>query len=125
MTTTIYVNVVRAEPQTRGEWAADHPYVDVDDNRLAYRKYLDNFQAWHWMAKSSNGEVLAVSSERYFNRADCVHAIDLLFGARSHVYRRESNQGNVLLRYANSKASEVLDIADDGTASIRPEPSSS
>ncbi|MFV8049759.1 hypothetical protein [Mycobacterium sp. 48b] len=125
MTALVYVDVVRAEPITRAEWAQDHPGSDVDDENAAYRKYLDGFQAWRWLAKSGdNHEVLAVSSERYFNRGDCLHAVELLFGNGSHVYRREAEHGNVLLRYADGKAAEVLNIADDGTATIRPEPSS-
>lgn len=123
MSALIYVDVVRAEPTPRGEWAADHPRLDVDDARMAYRKYLDGFQAWRWIAKSGdNHEVLAVSSEQYFNRADCLHAVELLFGTGSHVYRRETEHGNVLLRHALGKASEVLSQAADGSVSIRPEP---
>lgn len=125
MTATIYVDLVQAMPITREEWAQDYPGGNVDDETAAYRKYRDEFQPWRWIAKSGdNHETLAVSSERYFNRDDCLHAIDLLFGNDSHVYRREGKNGNVLLRHADGKASEVLNIAADGTVSIRPEPRS-
>jgi len=44
-------------------------------------KYImkkDNSLQWYWIAKASNGYVLARSSESYVNKADCRHCITLM-----------------------------------------------
>ena len=43
------------------------------------------WQPWNWRATAGNGEVLAVSSERYTNRGDAIKAITLLFGPATTV----------------------------------------
>ena len=32
---------------------------------------------WHWRLQAGNGEIIA-SGEAYVNRADCVHAVELV-----------------------------------------------
>ena len=39
--------------------------------------YLDNANEWRWSIVAGNGETIAVSSEGYKNRADCVHGKEL------------------------------------------------
>jgi len=60
-------------------------------------------QPFYWVAKNSgNGRVMAISSERYTNRQDCVDAARLIFGSEVNVYLRQENQPNQLLRYATN-----------------------
>jgi hypothetical protein len=77
-------------------------YVDLFQasvNPLA--RIAGRAQRWRWRAlNGGNGRVLAVSSESYTNRGDCLAAIDQLFGALSEVYLRSSNEGNQCLRLA-------------------------
>ena len=42
-------------------------------------------QPWWWYASAANGQVLAVASERYTNRADAIAALTLLFGDRATI----------------------------------------
>lgn len=78
-------------------------YVDLTQipvNPLA--KLAGRAQRWRWRATNAgNGRVLAVSSENYTNRNDCLAAIDQLFGAFSDVYLRSAQEGNQLLRLAS------------------------
>ena len=65
-------------------------------SRLPFRP-----QRWYWVAKSGdNQKVLARSSERYTNYGDCLHAVHLLFGDGTSVYRRQAERGDVMLRLA-------------------------
>lgn len=65
------------------------------------KRLLGRPQRWRWVARNgSNFRVLAVSSENYTNKSDCVAAIEQLFGTGSDVYRREPETGNVRLRLA-------------------------
>lgn len=58
-------------------------------------------QLWRWRAfNAGNFERLAVSSEAYTNRQDCIDAIEQLFGVGSNVYLREHEKGNQPLRMA-------------------------
>lgn len=43
------------------------------------------WQPWRWRAQAANGRVLAVSSESYTNRADCLAAVALVFGDQTDV----------------------------------------
>lgn len=78
-------------------------YVDLvqaPQNPLA--KLSGRPQRWRWTAlNGGNGRILAVSSEAYTNRNDCLAAIDQLFGTFSDVYLRSSQEGNQLLRLAS------------------------
>lgn len=59
-------------------------------------------QTWRWRAISEgNRRKLATSGEAYINLADCLHAIELLFGTTATVFLRQDEQGNQLLRRAS------------------------
>lgn len=56
-------------------------------------------QAWRWRAfNEGNTKILAVSSEAYTNKGDCIDAIEQLFGAGTTVILRQHEKGNELLR---------------------------
>jgi uncharacterized protein len=38
----------------------------------------DNQRLWRWVLKAANGKAIAVSSESYHNKSDCLYAIDLV-----------------------------------------------
>ena len=76
----IEVELIEDEPDTLEEFAAYTRATDVHDLEAKYRRYLDRFQPWRWVAKrTGNREPLAKSTESYFNRGDCVDTITLLF----------------------------------------------
>lgn len=45
---------------------------------MKYKVYPDNRGEWRWALFAANGKIIAVSSEGYHNRRDCLHAIDLV-----------------------------------------------
>jgi uncharacterized protein YegP (UPF0339 family) len=56
---------------------------------MTYYIYKDNQNQWRWTLYAANNEPLAVSSESYWNKADCLHAIDLVKASYSApVYER-------------------------------------
>lgn len=56
-------------------------------------------QPWRLVARSAgNHEVIAVSSEKYTNKADAVAAAELLFNDTTTVFLRQAEHGNRLLR---------------------------
>lgn len=96
----IYIDLIKDEPMTRGEWIIENPSRDPDYIETGYKQYLDRFQPWRWNAKrEGNFEVMA-RGESYFNEADARHAIDELFAAGSNVYLRQHEKGNEPLRMA-------------------------
>ena len=48
---------------------------------MHYYVYLDANRQWRWTLYAANGRKIANSGEGYFNRADCVHAINLVAGS--------------------------------------------
>lgn len=44
------------------------------------KSLLPRKQQWRWRATSTNGNIIAVSSESYTNHAACEHAVTLIFG---------------------------------------------
>lgn len=59
------------------------------------------WQPWSWVAlDGGNHKRLAVSSEKYTNRQDCLDAIRELFGTDTTVHLREPGAETVLLRAA-------------------------
>ncbi|WP_321343782.1 DUF1508 domain-containing protein [Breoghania sp.] len=44
----------------------------------SYRLYKDKAGEWRWSFGASNGNTIAVSSEGYKKRSDCVHGIELM-----------------------------------------------
>lgn len=45
---------------------------------MYYQIYRDSANFWRWRLKAANHEVIAVSSESYYNKSDCQHAIGLV-----------------------------------------------
>lgn len=45
---------------------------------MAYYMYKDTANQWRWRLVAQNGKIIAVSSESYWNKADCRNAIDLV-----------------------------------------------
>ncbi|MFN2475897.1 MAG: YegP family protein [Chthoniobacterales bacterium] len=43
-----------------------------------YVLYRDNQQQWRWTFRAANHRVIAVSSEAYVNKSDCVSAMNLI-----------------------------------------------
>lgn len=43
------------------------------------------WQPWRWVAKASNGRILATSGESYTNKRDAVNAIVTVFGAGTDI----------------------------------------
>ncbi|MDX1961603.1 MAG: DUF1508 domain-containing protein [Pirellulales bacterium] len=56
---------------------------------MAYYMYVDKQGYWRWNLVSANNKIIADSSEGYFNKADCEHAISLVKGSwNAPVYQR-------------------------------------
>lgn len=97
----IWVDLIEDEPISREGFFHAHPGEDISDIAIAYAKYRDGFQPWRSLIKSGdNEEPLFRSTERYFNKADAIHAIQLAFGPETDVYLRQHEQGNQVLRLA-------------------------
>lgn len=97
----IFVDLIETPPIPREAFFASHPGEDAGDIADSYREYVKNYQPWHSVVRSGdNQEPLFRSTERYFNREDADHAIQLAFGNNSNVYLRETEQGDKLLRLA-------------------------
>ncbi len=45
---------------------------------MQYQIYKDNQNLWRWRFLAANHETIAVSSESYHNRDDCVHSIHIV-----------------------------------------------
>lgn len=43
-----------------------------------YAIYKDVQNQWRWRYVASNNRIIAVSSEAYHNKADCMHSINLM-----------------------------------------------
>lgn len=43
--------------------------------------YLDRNRQWRWRLVAANSKTIADSGESYFNKQDCVHAINLVKAA--------------------------------------------
>lgn len=82
-------------------------YVDLQEVKVVnwLSRPFRRPQKWRWTAiNGGNQRVLAVSSENYTNRQDCIDAIVQLFGDQSNVYLRQPEIGNIELRLANIQA---------------------
>ena len=44
---------------------------------MRYEIYRDVRKKWRWRLRSANHKIIAVSSESYVNKSDCLHSIDL------------------------------------------------
>lgn len=45
---------------------------------MAYYIYRDTANQWRWRLVAANNLIIAVSSEGYWNKADCENAINLV-----------------------------------------------
>ena len=56
---------------------------------MHYVIYRDVQNLWRWTLYANNGKAIAVSSESYHNKSDCLHGINLVKGSRTApVYER-------------------------------------
>jgi uncharacterized protein YegP (UPF0339 family) len=116
------VYISKAEPLGREEWLAKGVVTLDDLNAVGpgkvvvvgddtseymdqlYRRYLDRFQPYSWHAKAANHEITC-QGESYFNEADAVNAVELMFGDDSTVYWAPmygEERGYRLLRYGKT-----------------------
>lgn len=49
---------------------------------MYYYVYRDVSNQWRWTLYAANGRKIANSGEGYFNKNDCLHAIDLVANSR-------------------------------------------
>jgi uncharacterized protein YegP (UPF0339 family) len=45
---------------------------------MTYYIYKDSQGLWRWYVAAANNKTIAVSSESYYNKQDCIHSIDLV-----------------------------------------------
>ena len=45
---------------------------------MYYQIYIDQSREWRWRYVSSNGRTIAVSSESYVNKSDCIRSVDIM-----------------------------------------------
>lgn len=50
---------------------------------MYFQTYKDTSGQWRWRLVASNGKYIANSGEGYINKADCLHAIDLVKSTNS------------------------------------------
>jgi uncharacterized protein YegP (UPF0339 family) len=50
---------------------------------MAFYIYVDKQGYWRWYLLAGNNRKIADSGEGYYNKADCLHGIDLVKGAYS------------------------------------------
>jgi len=48
---------------------------------MVYQVYRDAHGQWRWRLIAGNHRIIANSGEGYFNKSDCLHAIDLVAGS--------------------------------------------
>jgi len=48
---------------------------------MAYFIYKDASNQWRWRLRAANQKIIADSGESYFNKSDCIHAINLVKGS--------------------------------------------
>lgn len=48
---------------------------------MVYEMYKDQGSYWRWRLFAANGKIVADSGEGYFNKADCLHGINLVKSA--------------------------------------------
>lgn len=45
---------------------------------MYFEIYKDKADYWRWRLKSENHKIIAVSSESYWHKSDCLHSIGLV-----------------------------------------------
>lgn len=48
---------------------------------MAYYIYRDASNQWRWHLVAANGRKIANSGESYWNKQDCIHAVNLVKGS--------------------------------------------
>lgn len=48
---------------------------------MAYYIYRDTQNQWRWRLRAANNETIAISSESYWNKADCLACVNLVKGS--------------------------------------------
>jgi len=43
--------------------------------------YRDSAGQWRWRYVAANGKIIAVSSESYYHKSDCLHSINIMKGS--------------------------------------------
>lgn len=102
----IYADLIEEHPLHFDSWCETEGFTSISQVDLpkvegSYRAYRIAFQPFRVLIKSGdNNRTLFRSSERYFNKADAIHAAEIVLGSRSNVYLRQREHGNELLRLA-------------------------
>ena len=47
---------------------------------MVFYLYIDAARQWRWRLTAANGKIIANSGEGYYNKADCLAAINLVKG---------------------------------------------
>jgi uncharacterized protein YegP (UPF0339 family) len=47
-----------------------------------YEVHKDASQQWRWRYVAANGRIIAVSSEAYVGKADCLRSIEIIKGSK-------------------------------------------
>ena len=50
---------------------------------MYFQIYRDVSNEWRWRLRAANHHTIAVSSEGYSNKSDCIHSIDLVKSSHS------------------------------------------
>lgn len=56
----------------------DSDFGEID---MAYYVFKDVASQWRWRLLAANNRIIATSGESYWNKQDCLHAIDLVKGS--------------------------------------------
>lgn len=48
-----------------------------------YFQIFPSGRQWRWRLRAGNHEIIAISSESYWNKSDCIHAIGLVMSTDS------------------------------------------
>lgn len=96
----IFCDLIEEKPRPRETFMVDS-YLSDQIIDQEYADYLEHFQPWRILILSGdNHKELFRSTERYFNKADAEHAIDIAFANKSNVYLRQAETGDIELRLA-------------------------
>ncbi len=60
---------------------------------LTYELYQDRAGQWRWRLMTVNNHIIAESAEGYFNKQDCLDAIDMVKGSGYAPVREAKSSG--------------------------------
>ena len=78
-------------------------YVTIYSTTKPLFKTRNKFQPWRWKATSAGNNRTLASGEAFHNREDCLHSVELLFGAFTDVHIRALDQTRVLRLASDEK----------------------